>query len=140
MTSYVSPGPRVFSCLKLQGITLTPPKVSWVYRVASESDFQYMARVQQIAFAKQAPLKFRVGGGACLGLVGIDSGDEKPRLWQVTNVPSKWAAQDVVRCLEGAGCEDGLLKAYLGWLSPKLKFKENSKTFRSLGLRATVFT
>lgn len=83
-----------------------PPKVSWVSRVANETDFQYMARVQQLAFTKQVPLKFRVGGGACLGLLGTDADDEKPKVWQVTGVPAKWTAQDVVRCLEGAGCED----------------------------------
>ena len=62
-----------------------------------------MARVQQLAFTKQVPLKFRVGGGACLGLLGTDADDEKPKVWQVTGVPAKWTAQDVVRCLEGAG-------------------------------------
>ena len=65
-----------------------------------------MARVQQLAFTKQVPLKFRVGGGACLSLLGSDAEDEKPRVWQVTGVPANWTAQDVVRCLEGAGCED----------------------------------
>ena len=32
--------------------------------------------------------------------------NEKPKAWQISNVLSKWTAQDVVRCLEGAGRED----------------------------------
>ena len=83
-----------------------PLQVFWVPRVANESDCQYMARAQQIGLSKQTPLKFRIGGGACLGLIGVDAKDEKPKVWQISNVPSKWTAQDVVRCLEGAGCED----------------------------------
>ena len=82
-----------------------PPKVSWVPRVAEETDHQYMARIQQIGHSKQTPLKFRVGGGACLGLIGVDP-ENKPTLWQVAGVPTKWTGQDLTRCLEGAGFTD----------------------------------
>ena len=85
-----------------------PPKVSWVPRVAEETDHQYMARVQQIGHSKQIPLKFRVGGGACLGLIGVDP-ENKPSLWQVAGVPTKWTGQDLTRCLEGAGFTDTMV-------------------------------
>ena len=62
-------------------------------------------RCRQISQTKTQPLKFRIGGGACLGITGGEP-DQKPSLWQVRGVPAKWNPQDVTRCLEGAGFQE----------------------------------
>ena len=82
-----------------------PPKVWWIRPNDQETDLQYMARVQQLGISKKVPLCFRVGGGASLGLKGLSDEDPGPKLWHVQGVPRKWTAEDVIKCLDGAGCK-----------------------------------
>ena len=100
LTSSVSQDPRVCFSPKLLRTTFC---FFWVPRVANESDCQFMARAFQIGLSTQTPFTFRIGGRACLRLIGVDAKDEKPKVRQISN---GWTAQDVVRCLEGHGCED----------------------------------
>eukprot|EP00438_Fugacium_kawagutii_P020664 Skav217587 [mRNA] locus=scaffold3512:47194:50081:- [translate_table: standard] len=84
-----------------------PPKVAWVPKVEKENDQQYLARLQQISHSKGSPLRFRIGGGASLGLTGeVSSEEARPKVWQVSGVPTKWTSQDLLRCLEAADLQD----------------------------------
>lgn len=84
-----------------------PPTVAWISKV----DGEYLPRIQQVGYTRNAPLKFRIGGGASLGIVGkVEPAEAKAKLWQVAGVPNKWNSLDLHRCLEAAGFQDTILQ------------------------------
>ena len=108
-----------------------PPKVAWVPKVENESDLQYLARIQQVGFSKSAPLRFRIGGGASLGLIGEDAPEgSRPKVWQVAGVPSKWNSQDLQRCLEAADFQDTTVLRRTSARAPWLVLTKVKKEFQ----------
>ena len=58
-----------------------PTRVARTPKIDNESGQQYNARVQQAGFSKGTALKFRIGGGASLGLIGdVGPDGRKPRI------------------------------------------------------------
>ena len=96
--------------------------VCWEPVKENENAVAYYARVCADAAREGVTVAYRPGGGAFLGL-RLSPEKLKPQLhaWTLTNAPRPWYAQDVLDCLQRAGCKDVTVlrppgKRQKGWL------------------------